>query len=45
VDRAPSLVLDVDTGDDLGRLVEALGGRQGGAPATRAALAPHRVSA
>ena len=45
VDQAPSLVLDVDTGDDLGRLVEVLAGRQGGAPATRAALAPHRVSA
>ncbi len=45
VDRVPSLVLDVDTGDDLSRLVEVLDGRPGAAPATRAALAPHRVSA
>jgi 2-phospho-L-lactate/phosphoenolpyruvate guanylyltransferase len=45
VDKVPSLVLDVDTGHDLSRLVEALHGRPGAAPATRGALAPHRVSA
>jgi len=45
VERPPTLTLDVDTGEDLGELVEALAARPGAAPATRAALAPSRVTA
>ena len=45
VERPPTLTLDVDTGDDLGELVEALAARPGAAPATRAALASSRVTA
>ena len=45
VEPAASLVLDVDTADDLGRLLEALQRSPGAAAATRAALAPHRVTA
>jgi 2-phospho-L-lactate/phosphoenolpyruvate guanylyltransferase len=45
VERPATLVLDVDTGDDLGELVAALAARPGGAPATRSALAPSRVTA
>jgi 2-phospho-L-lactate/phosphoenolpyruvate guanylyltransferase len=45
VERPPTLTLDVDTGDDLGELAAALAARPGAAPATRAALAPMRVTA
>jgi 2-phospho-L-lactate guanylyltransferase len=45
VERPPGLVLDVDTGDDLSRLSAALADRAGAAQATRAALAPSRVTA
>ena len=46
VERPGTLVLDVDTGDDLRRLVEALDERPDSvAPATRAALRPLRVTA
>lgn len=38
VDPLPSLVLDVDTPDDLDATAAALDARPGGAPATRAAL-------
>jgi 2-phospho-L-lactate guanylyltransferase len=38
VARPPTLALDVDTGDDLGRLEQLLAERPGGAPLTRAAL-------
>ncbi|HYI36857.1 MAG TPA: 2-phospho-L-lactate guanylyltransferase [Thermoleophilaceae bacterium] len=38
VDRLPSLVLDVDTPDDLEATAAALETSEGGAPATRAAL-------
>jgi 2-phospho-L-lactate guanylyltransferase len=36
--RPPTLVLDVDTGDDLGRLEQLLAARTDRAPRTRAAL-------
>jgi 2-phospho-L-lactate/phosphoenolpyruvate guanylyltransferase len=39
LEEAPSLVLDVDTGDDLSALMAALAERPDRAPATRAALA------
>jgi 2-phospho-L-lactate guanylyltransferase len=42
--RLPTLMLDVDTGDDLSELREALAARPG-AEATRAVLAPSRVTA
>jgi 2-phospho-L-lactate/phosphoenolpyruvate guanylyltransferase len=45
VERPATLLLDVDTGDDLGELVEALAARPGAAPATRSALASPRVTA
>ncbi|HEU0023130.1 MAG TPA: 2-phospho-L-lactate guanylyltransferase [Thermoleophilaceae bacterium] len=45
VERTPTLMLDVDTGDDLGELVAQLAARAGAAPATRATLAPSRVTA
>jgi 2-phospho-L-lactate guanylyltransferase len=45
VERPPTLTLDVDTGDDLGELAAALAARPGAAPATRAVLAPTRVTA
>jgi 2-phospho-L-lactate guanylyltransferase len=45
VERLSTLTLDVDTGDDLGELLEALAARPGAAPATRSALAPSRVTA
>jgi 2-phospho-L-lactate guanylyltransferase len=45
VEPAASLVLDVDTSDDLGHLLEALRRSPGAAAATRAALAPHQVTA
>jgi 2-phospho-L-lactate guanylyltransferase len=38
VDEVPTLMLDVDTGDDLSALIAALAERDGGAPSTRAAL-------
>jgi 2-phospho-L-lactate/phosphoenolpyruvate guanylyltransferase len=38
VEEVPTLMLDVDTGDDLAALSEALAGRHGRAPATRGAL-------
>jgi 2-phospho-L-lactate/phosphoenolpyruvate guanylyltransferase len=38
VEEVPSLMLDVDTGDDLAALAEALAVRRGQAPATRGAL-------
>ncbi len=38
VEPLPSLVLDVDTPDDLAAVTRALDGRSDGAPATRAAL-------
>jgi 2-phospho-L-lactate guanylyltransferase len=44
VERPATLVLDVDTGDDLGELLEALAARPGAAPATRSALARSRVT-
>jgi 2-phospho-L-lactate guanylyltransferase len=45
VERPSTLTLDVDTGDDLGELLEALAARPGAAPATRSVLAPSRVTA
>ncbi len=44
VEPVRSLVLDVDTGDDLSHLLEALEQRSEGAPATRAALGTQRVT-
>jgi 2-phospho-L-lactate guanylyltransferase len=38
VEEVPTLMLDVDTGDDLAALVAELAGRHDGAPATRSAL-------
>lgn len=38
VDSVPTLVLDIDTPDDLAELTEALEGRRGQAPSTRGAL-------
>jgi 2-phospho-L-lactate/phosphoenolpyruvate guanylyltransferase len=38
VEEVPSLMLDVDTGDDLAALASALAGRRGRAPATRGTL-------
>ena len=37
-ERLPSLMLDVDTGDDLAELIRALEDRRGQAPHTRGAL-------
>jgi 2-phospho-L-lactate guanylyltransferase len=45
VERPAGLVLDVDTGDDLRSLLDALDARPGVAPATRAALRGARVTA
>lgn len=45
-DEAPSLMLDIDTGDDLRELADALGRRLGRAPSTRGALRQlHRAHA
>ncbi len=38
IEEIPTLMLDVDTGDDLAALTTALAGRRGGAPSTRGAL-------
>ena len=38
VEKIPTLMLDVDTGDDLAALKAALAERRGQAPATREAL-------
>ncbi len=45
VERPPGLLLDVDTGDDLATVAEALALRPGAAPRTRAALAERATSA
>jgi 2-phospho-L-lactate guanylyltransferase len=44
IQRLPSLMLDVDTGDDFGELMRGLASGRG-AEATRAVLAPSRVTA
>ena len=38
VERMPTLMIDVDTGDDLAELMAILEGRRGQAPSTRGAL-------
>jgi 2-phospho-L-lactate/phosphoenolpyruvate guanylyltransferase len=45
VEHPPGLLLDVDTGDDLATVAEALALRPGAAPRTRAALAEPAASA